>query len=63
MFKKLLLILCFGLTSAVFYGCTQPQKGGEEETVVEEGTVEEVVTPTETPAATPMQEPGESGTN
>ena len=63
MFKKLLLILCFGVTTAVFYGCTQPQPAGEKEEVVEEETVEEVAVPTEAPAATPMDEKTEGGTN
>lgn len=61
MFKKLLLVFCFGVASVGFYGCTQPQPAGEEE-VVEEEVVEEAVTPTEAPAATPMGENTESGT-
>lgn len=63
MFKKLLLILCFGVTTAYFYGCTQPQPAGEEEAVVEEEVVEEAPAPTEAPTAAPMDETGESGTN
>jgi hypothetical protein len=62
MFKKLLLILCFGVSATVFYGCTQPQPAGEEEAVVEEEVVEEVAVPTEAPAAAPMDEPTESET-
>ena len=66
LFKNLLLILCFGVTTAFFYGCTQPQKAGDE-AVVEEETVEEVAAPTATPAATPaathMDDMGDSGTN
>jgi hypothetical protein len=63
MFKKLLLILCFGVTSFVVYGCTQPQPAGEEEAVVEEEVVEETPAPTEAPTAAPMDDTGESGTN
>ena len=67
MFKKLLLILCFGVTSVGFYGCTQPQPAGEEEAVVEEEVVEEAPAPTEEPTAAPMDDTmddtGESGTN
>lgn len=63
MFKKLLVILCFGVTSAAFYGCTQPQPAGEEEAVVEEEVVEEAAPATEAPAATPMDEMNESGTD
>jgi hypothetical protein len=66
MFKKLLLVLCFGVTTAFVYGCTQPQKAGDE-AVVEEETVEEVAVPTAAPAATPaatsMGDTGEGGTN
>jgi hypothetical protein len=61
MFKKLMLILCFGVTTSVFYGCTQQQPGGEEGAVVEEETVEEVAVPTPTPA--PTVKATESGTN
>lgn len=57
MFRKLLLILCLGVTSAVFYGCTQPQKAGDEGAVVEEPA-----TPTEAPAATPMDDSGMNDT-
>ena len=62
MFKKLLLILCFGVTSAVFYGCNKPQPAGEE-AVVEEEVVEQAPAPTEAPTAAPMDDMGESGTN
>ena len=62
MFKNLLLIFCLGVTTAFYFGCTQPQKAGDE-AVVQEETVEEVAVPTTTPAATPMNDTGESGTN
>lgn len=54
-FTKLLVILCLGVSTALFYGCTQPQPAGEKE-VVEEEVVEEVAAPTETPAAAPTEE-------
>ena len=63
MFKNLLLILCFSVTSAFFYACTQPQEGGDEGAVVEEEVVEEVEVATPTPAATPMDDMGDSGAN
>ncbi len=61
MFKNLLLILCLSVTGVVFYGCTQPQQGGEE-AVVEEEVVEEAPAPTPTPAAAPMDDTGMNDT-
>lgn len=64
MFKNLLLILCFSVTSAFFYACTQPQQGGDEGAVVEEEVVEEVEVPAATPTPAPMMDDtGESGAN
>ena len=61
MFKKLLLIFCFSVSSAFFYGCPQQPQPGDEEAVVEEETVEEVVVPTEAP--TPTDESTDTETN
>lgn len=60
MLKNLLLILCLGVTTAFFYGCTQPQKAGEE-AVQEEAT--STAPPAATPAPTPMDDMGDSGTD
>ena len=60
MFKKLLLIFCFGVSSAFFYGCTQQPQPGDEEAVVEEEVVEEVVVPTVTPAPTDESDDAET---
>lgn len=47
-FKKLSLVLCFGLFTLGFVACPQQQPTGETETVVEEEQVE-----IEVPVATP----------